>query len=280
MMLYVGDVGMDGCLGTEAFASPTRGALGHLLEALSAPGVELIMDVAGYSELTVWAEAARLLLVGYEGRLSIHGPFRGLDLGSADRIECQRAVAKPSEAIEIAARLEADHLVVHPFDCETLRLDGRRWEHALQSLLALCPVAETWGVTLVVENLPDPSRAADGLEQFLSLIRRLPPSARALLDVGHAHVSGWEIPIAIERLGDRLDVVHLHDNHGVHDEHLPIGLGTIPWPTVFSALGSARPACRWVTEYAGVDEPALREHLAELRTVRGRTVSRCDHAIL
>jgi sugar phosphate isomerase/epimerase len=33
----------------------------------------------------------------------------------------------------------------------------------------------------------------------------------------------------MEGLGDRLGEVHIHDNNGVADEHLPVGAGSFPF---------------------------------------------------
>jgi sugar phosphate isomerase/epimerase len=59
------------------------------------------------------------------------------------------------------------------------------------------------------------------------------PDLRACLDLGHAHLDRREDGgrAYLEALGDRLGLVHAHDNHGGHgkegDEHLPFGQGTI-----------------------------------------------------
>jgi sugar phosphate isomerase/epimerase len=37
-------------------------------------------------------------------------------------------------------------------------------------------------------------------------------------------------------LGPRLLEIHLHDNHGDADEHLPLGQGSIDFPGLFSFL--------------------------------------------
>jgi sugar phosphate isomerase/epimerase len=40
----------------------------------------------------------------------------------------------------------------------------------------------------------------------------------------------------MDRLGSRLVEIHLHDNRGDLDEHLPVGEGTFPFPRLFSIL--------------------------------------------
>jgi len=44
------------------------------------------------------------------------------------------------------------------------------------------------------------------------------------------------IPEAIATLGERIASVHVHDNHGMKDEHLWPGDGTIDWPATTTAL--------------------------------------------
>ena len=45
-----------------------------------------------------------------------------------------------------------------------------------------------------------------------------------------------DIPAAIQRMGKKLYEVHLHDNNGKKDQHLPIGFGTVNWIEVIEAL--------------------------------------------
>jgi sugar phosphate isomerase/epimerase len=40
----------------------------------------------------------------------------------------------------------------------------------------------------------------------------------------------------VEVLGARLMEIHLHDNHGEADEHLPLGQGDIDFASLFSLL--------------------------------------------
>lgn len=81
-------------------------------------------------------------------------------------------------------------------------------------------------VVVTMENVEE---SPDVLRKVLDAV----PDLRCCLDIGHAHLEkrddgGRQY---LEALGDRLGLVHLHDNHGgrgeVGDEHLPFGRGTI-----------------------------------------------------
>jgi sugar phosphate isomerase/epimerase len=75
-------------------------------------------------------------------------------------------------------------------------------------------------------------------EYLLALVDELGPEIAGVnVDTGHPHL-GTEVGAAeaIRRAGPRLVTTHLHDNHGVDDEHMPPGDGTIDWEDVAAAL--------------------------------------------
>jgi sugar phosphate isomerase/epimerase len=46
--------------------------------------------------------------------------------------------------------------------------------------------------------------------------------------------------------------MHIHDNHGKRDEHLPIGQGTIDWKELMTGLSDYKGLM--VTEMASIEE--------------------------
>jgi len=40
----------------------------------------------------------------------------------------------------------------------------------------------------------------------------------------------------LNKVKNKLVHIHMHDNHGVWDEHLPLGQGAIDYPDFFAAL--------------------------------------------
>ncbi len=99
-------------------------------------------------------------------------------------------------------------------------------EAKISWLADLTRAAERHGVVVTVENL-------DETPQELRKVLDAVPDLRYCLDVGHAHLDrrGDGGRAYLEALGDRLGLVHVHDNHGGHgkegDEHLSFGKGTI-----------------------------------------------------
>jgi sugar phosphate isomerase/epimerase len=82
------------------------------------------------------------------------------------------------------------------------------------------------GVVVTVENLDE---TPEELRKVLNAV----PELQYCLDIGHAHLDRREDGgrTYLDALGDRLRLVHVHDNHGGHgkegDEHLSFGQGTI-----------------------------------------------------
>jgi sugar phosphate isomerase/epimerase len=69
---------------------------------------------------------------------------------------------------------------------------------------------------------------------------------------------------------DLLASVHLHDNHGEKDEHLPSYAGTIDWPAAIKLLktspeGDKLPVVLELKEKTGHDAPAAPELLESAR---------------
>ena len=138
----------------------------------------------------------------------------------------------------------------------------------IRRLRNVLELGEQYGVQVLIENVglrPKQSLLFD-LPEFMALLDVF-PQAGVLLDTGHAHVNGWDIPAVIKTLGKRLVACHLHDNSGQGDEHLPIGQGSIAWEAYFKAIKKHAPKSIQVLEYCRGFESAvgLEQHIEELK---------------
>lgn len=125
-------------------------------------------------------------------------------------------------------------------------------------------------VEIVLENLAlGRNDYLRGPEQLAARVRA--HGLRACIDVGHAHVEATRdgttsVAHYLDVLGDDVTHLHLHDNRGERDEHLPCGAGTIDY-------GALRPYLARFTGTACLeiaDGPdAVREAVAYLRRLLG-----------
>lgn len=71
------------------------------------------------------------------------------------------------------------------------------------------------------------------------------PAIGCCFDTGHAHMTGnWRTLLAA--MAPRLTYLHIADNHGEHDDHLPFGRGTVPFAEMLPAIaetGFDGPVC-------------------------------------
>ena len=61
------------------------------------------------------------------------------------------------------------------------------------------------------------------------------PSLRFCFDTGHGNMTGNTAEL-LDALAPWTNYVHLADNHGINDDHVPYGKGTVAWQEVFERL--------------------------------------------
>lgn len=119
------------------------------------------------------------------------------------------------------------------------------WEEELnfniKYLARLEPYLSEYGIVLCLENLYDWDKGEirkifvseiSGLNEYLSRFDE--NHFGACLDTGHLNMFGGKPAEAVRLLGNRLKVLHLHDNDGIKDQHLIPYMGNTDW-TGFSA---------------------------------------------
>lgn len=151
--------------------------------------------------------------------------------------EKSRRIAAMDEikrALETADSIPFRNLVVHLGE-RADEWSPRTIEYALTALEHLGAFAHPLGVRPLVENLTGEPTTPEHLMEILTIGHL--DSIGVCLDLGHAHFTVG-IPAAIATFEARIVQVHAHDNHGVKDEHLFPGDGTIDWPAAVTALNA------------------------------------------
>lgn len=201
------------------------------------------------------AEEFHLLRAWYRasGRVtSLHGAFIDVNPASSDPAFAALSRRRCHESCSLARELGAQQIVFHASAMPFLRgqyLDT--W--AGRSADFYSELAETYGLGIRVENSQDVD-----CTPLLKLMNRVRKGDVALcLDLGHAHYSDEPLEKWFDVLGEHIQYLHLSDNMGRFDDHLPIGSGTIDWAKVhdlWKSLGRNMPATLEVGGLAGVEE--------------------------
>jgi sugar phosphate isomerase/epimerase len=142
------------------------------------------------------------------------------------------AMDEIKRALEVAEHIAFKKLVVHlgeKYDSWSLRT----MEYATTALEHLGAFAKPLGVRVLAENLTSDATTPEHLMTIFEMAHL--DQIDVCLDLGHAHMAPG-VAEAISTLGKRIAEVHVHDNHGLKDEHLWPGDGTIDWVAAMEAL--------------------------------------------
>lgn len=166
--------------------------------------------------------------------LQVHAPLNDINIASINPSIRKASMKEIKRSLELGSMIGADLVTVHPglYSPLSIYCDDVL-EISKSSLKELKKSAENLGLKLAVENLP---------EMWLSLCSE-PDEIKEIigdtemnfcLDIGHAYTAG--------KLDEFLDLpiipanIHIHDNKGGEDVHLPLGEGEIEFETVLEAL--------------------------------------------
>ncbi len=174
-------------------------------------------------------------LRGKKIKVRAAGPIFDLNPGSLDHVVRKHTETCFLRAVDLAKSLDAQALVL-PSGFNPLLPD-----ESVEGWQELC--LETWervgesarkkGVEIILKNVFDHS--PDIILWLLDALEGLPFGA--CLDVGHVNVySNVEIKTWLGSFKKHLCEIHLHDNLGTSDDHLPIGEGIIDFKSLFRSL--------------------------------------------
>jgi sugar phosphate isomerase/epimerase len=171
----------------------------------------------------------------YGPSLSFHAPFMDLSPGAVDSQVRTVTVGRFNHVLDIATVLKPAAIVFHS--------GYEKWKYAKNVDLWLEKSLMTWG--------PLAERAVDlGLKIAIENIFEDEPSNLRLLmeqtgsshfgicfDTGHCNLfSSVPLDTWMDSLNPYIVELHLHDNDGSSDQHLPMGEGTFDFPTFFRRL--------------------------------------------
>jgi sugar phosphate isomerase/epimerase len=194
-------------------------------------------DVESSSAGAVCAAIGRMREKG--SRITFHGPFWDLSSGSIDPGIRGVSVSRLGSLFDLVDKTRPEQVVCHTgFDPRHHKGHRRAWiENSLSTWAPFVKRAEILRTPLALENVweEDPELHLELLEGIKS------PWLGFCLDVGHQHsFSRTTLDKWLHATWPYLKEVHLHDNDGSFDTHLPIGSGTIDFDYLFNFLGEKK----------------------------------------
>ena len=173
---------------------------------------------------------------------SVHLPFIDLVPGSPDPVMRQASQSRLERAMDLVAIHQPELCIAHAAFFQAMYQDQEAaWLEAAVTTWSTLDAARPEHPPIFLENVfeTDPAPLAD-------LIAQLPQGRFGVcLDIGHWHcfARGHAAPDPaadlerwLDALAPRLGHLHLHDNDGSFDQHLGLGLGTIPLDALWQGL--------------------------------------------
>lgn len=174
----------------------------------------------------------------------VHGPFRwpACDTTVEERAE---RMEKMKHSLRLTALMGVKYWVVHPimpfgFD-ERISNPGHEqetWDINKEFMSELLKVAKQYGIKICLENMPAPDFSIGSVKEILRFVEEMDDdNFRICLDTGHASLyPDQSVGDAVRLLGDKICVVHVHDNNGHNDNHWLPYQGVINWEDFGLAL--------------------------------------------
>ena len=188
--------------------------------------------------------------------VSFHGPvYEAEHSAPRDGQTYERTMYHVRKTLEYARLLHSRHFTMHLNNCFVLpRRKDEMLRNALISYEELRGLFEPIGCRIFVENTGTKVQGNILLDQaeFTDVCRD--QDLEVLIDIGHAHANGWDIPKLIGDLKDRIRAYHLHNNDGCRDQHRRLHDGTLDFDAVYEKIRRETPEADLIIEYV---DPAL-----------------------
>ena len=168
-------------------------------------------------------------------RLWLHAPFAELSPCAIDPRVREVVMLRFRQTVQAALSLGIRRIVVHSGYIPLVYFPEWFTARSVEFWREFLRDAPD-GLCLALENVMEP-----GPEMLVEIARGVDDLRLGLcLDVGHANTVVSKTPPAdwLAPMLPDLRHVHLHDNHGALDEHLPLGAGTIDFAPILAALAA------------------------------------------
>lgn len=168
--------------------------------------------------------------------VTLHAPFFDLRPGALDRKVREVTVERLRQVFDLVPCFQPRSVVCHAaFDERYYVSHEQQWlENSRDTWRGFVEEAAEAGTRIALENVYEDSPTSLGL---LLDVFRGSNNICFCFDTGHFNAfSRSDLDAWMDVLGSRIGQVHLHDNHGGADEHLPVGEGTFPFQRFFQLL--------------------------------------------
>lgn len=230
-------------------------------------------------DTSVYNHEIKALIEAYHPVVSVH--ISDFNLAEENQILQKAILDEFAYCCQYAASLGSKMIVVHCGSRKQMHIsvfheDGSRqtreevycklWNLSVETMKEACRIAYQYDICVVTENLSNLTliQSSNQLIDYVQAVAM--GNLKIAFDVGHSHMTGHEVSDEVRQCGSLLAHLHLHDNHGENDEHLPIGHGTIAWSSFLKTLKDMEYQGIYLMELYHSDVSSLMESKQKLLT--------------
>ena len=187
-------------------------------------------------QLPLIAPRLAMMMDSYDLTFSLHAPFCDINIAALNERIREASVMEIINMVEYAVNMNMRTVTFHPglYSMAVPDMKERSIMNAKRSIRMLDRISEEYGVNMALENMPSmPFMLAHTADEMFELLDGT--NMPICFDIGHANTVG-QVDEIIERFGDRIINVHIHDNDGTADQHMTIGDGNINFETILKKL--------------------------------------------
>ncbi|PID77834.1 MAG: hypothetical protein CSB21_03230 [Deltaproteobacteria bacterium] len=170
-------------------------------------------------------------------KITMHGPFLDLDIASTDSLIREASRKRIYSAINFIKIFQPESVVFHSgYDYKRYSHIKEQWfDSSCDFWSEMTYLLKQQNVCLYLENVYE--RSPFEIKKTVQAVYE--NGGGFCFDTGHHYAFGKEkLDLWIEELGKYIKEVHLHDNDGKSDQHLPPGKGAINFKPLSDAFNS------------------------------------------
>jgi len=151
-----------------------------------------------------------------------------LPTGSPVKMLRDSAIREAERYFPIFKKLDVEYVTIHAYWPPSLFSEKEGADFQIDSLRKIVSSAKRYNLKVMYEPIDTEKDTLKNVNYILSRVHDL----YFHLDIGHANLFDKDIIGFIRKFHTKLRHIHLHDNHGKTDEHLPLGKGSINFQKV------------------------------------------------
>ncbi len=180
-------------------------------------------------------EKVRKLLQKYKLDVVGHTAWY-LPIGSPVKSFREVAVSEVKRYFEVFSKLNIKYVTIHANWPNEMFSTKEGIKFQIETLRKLVNEAKQYNINLMYEQL---DARQDDIKSVSEILRKV-PNLYLHIDIGHVNLFGRKpeqfIKKFIKKFHKKLKHIHLHDNDGEKDLHIPIGTGNINWENLVKIL--------------------------------------------